>query len=234
MNLFFVPDITGSSIELNIEESRHCIKVLRLKKGDPVSLINGKGSIFEAVILLPDPKGCILEITKEIKAAPHRNYQITIAIAPTKNMDRFEWFLEKSTEIGIDRIIPLICRHSERKDVKPDRLVKILVSAIKQSGQLYLPELSSPVTFQALMDQYFDGGKMIAHCDSGEKKSLVQAIHPGENLMILIGPEGDFDPSEIKMACEKGYLPVSLGESRLRTETAGVVACHTACLVNSR
>lgn len=203
-----------------------------MRKGDHVFLMNGKGSIFEAVIQIPDAKVCRLEIIQEERQQKRRLYHLTVAIAPTKNMDRFEWFVEKSTEIGIDRIIPLICSHSERKDLKIERLEKILISAMKQSGQLYLPELSQPIAFKDLINQPFDGDKMIAHCEEGSKNGLKNSIAPGKNVLILIGPEGDFDADEISYAIGQGYMPVSLGESRLRTETAGIVACHTVCLVN--
>lgn len=232
MNIFYFSDITGNSIALNEEESKHCIKVLRQQKGDKVLLMNGKGSIFEAVITIPDSKSCKLEILSEKGGMNRRSYHLTIAIAPTKNIDRYEWFIEKSTEIGIDRIVPLICKHSERKDVKLDRLSKILLSAMKQSGQSFLPELAKPISFIELIKQPFSGDRMIAHCDLGDKKSLKSSICPGNDVLILIGPEGDFDRDEIKLAIEKGFIPVSMGESRLRTETAGIVACHTVCLVN--
>ncbi len=234
MNIFYKKEISGDSIELNVEESRHCIKVLRLRKGDHVILMNGLGSVFEAVIQIPDPKSCRLKIIKEEKPPNIRSYQLTIAIAPTKNMDRFEWFTEKSTEIGIDRIIPLICQHSERKEIKPDRLEKILISAMKQSGQLYLPELSASTSFKDLINKTFQGEKFIAHCEAGAKKELKNSITPGTNVLVLVGPEGDFDPEEIRIALAGGFIPVSMGESRLRTETAGVVACHTVCLVNQK
>jgi 16S rRNA (uracil1498-N3)-methyltransferase len=234
MNSFYLPGIYGKTIQLSLEESRHCVKVLRLKKGDRIQLMNGKGSIFEAAILDPDPKGCQLEIVDEISISNNRNYQLTIAIAPTKNIDRLEWFLEKSTEIGIDRIVPLICQHAERKEVKSERLEKILVAAMKQSGQAFLPELTSQVTFKSLINSDFEGIKLIAHCERGPKTKLKDAVQTGKNVLILIGPEGDFDPSEIALALKNGFIPVSLGESRLRTETAGVVACHTVCLVNEK
>ena len=234
MNLFYIKDLSGASIELNIEESRHCIKVLRLRKGDHIHLINGKGSLFEAVIQIPNPQACVLEILNEELHPINRSYHLTIALAPTKNIDRFEWFAEKATEIGIDRIVPLICKHSERKDLKIDRIEKILVSAMKQSGQLYLPELTKPITFKEFTGQPFEGDKMIAHCESGNRQELKNAITPGRDVLILIGPEGDFDKTEIKDAATMGFIPVSLGESRLRTETAGLVACHTVCLVNQQ
>ncbi|MCK9410739.1 MAG: 16S rRNA (uracil(1498)-N(3))-methyltransferase [Prolixibacteraceae bacterium] len=232
MNSFYIPDIKGTSIELNADESRHCIKVLRLTKGDYVQLLNGKGSIYNAVIQEPDPKRCLLGIMGEEKYQNSRDFRLTIAIAPTKNNERFEWFLEKSTEIGIDRIIPMVCQHSERKDIKSDRLEKILISAMKQSLQGFLPELASLTSFKALVNTTFEGVKLIAHCEPGEKNLLKNSVPPGKNILVLIGPEGDFDPSEIKLAIDKGFIPVSLGESRLRTETAGIVACHTFCMIN--
>jgi 16S rRNA (uracil1498-N3)-methyltransferase len=234
MNSFYLPNIFGKTIRLSLEESKHCVKVLRLKSGDRIQLMNGKGSIFEAAILDPDPKGCQLEIVDEISISSSRNYHLTIAIAPTKNMDRLEWFMEKSTEIGIDRIVPLICQHAERKEVKTERLEKILVAAMKQSGQAFLPDLTSQITFRKLVNNEFDGLKYIAHCDNGPKTNLKDALQTGKNVLILIGPEGDFDPSEIELALKNGFVPVSLGASRLRTETAGVVACHTVCLVNEK
>jgi 16S rRNA (uracil1498-N3)-methyltransferase len=169
---------------------------------------------------------------KEEKYQNFRNYHLTIAIAPTKNIDRFEWFTEKAAEIGIDKIIPVICRHSERKEIKTERLEKILISAMKQSGQKYLPELTGQQSFKELVSRPFPGEKLIAHCEPGIKKLLKDSIIPGKDILLLIGPEGDFDPSEINMAIEKGFIPVSLGDSRLRTETAGIVACHTVYLVN--
>ena len=233
MNVFYIPEAKIGSIELNADESRHCVKVLRLREGDHVQLLNGRGSLFDAVIDNPDPKCCSLFISGIVSKSISRSAcQLSIAIAPTKNMERFEWFAEKAAEIGIDRIIPLICKHSERKDIKPDRLEKILVSAMKQSGQLFLPELCKPTTFKELVHQSFSGEKMIAFCDAAQKTALKNAVTPGSNVLVLIGPEGDFDGEEIKIALEKGFTPVSLGESRLRTETAGIVACHTVCLIN--
>lgn len=232
MNIFFVEDLSSGSFVMNKEESRHCIKVLRLKKGDQVLVMNGKGSIYQAVIQNPDSNACQATILMESHRQNERLYHLTIAIAPTKNMDRFEWFLEKSTEIGIDRIVPIICQHSERKDLKTDRLQKILISAIKQSGQLFLPELTQPMPLKDLLRLPFDGDRFIAHCDSGEKQIFKNSITAGKNILVLIGPEGDFDSVEIKLAQDQGFKAISLGESRLRTETAGIVACHTVCLVN--
>jgi 16S rRNA (uracil1498-N3)-methyltransferase len=232
MNSFYISTISGNSIWLNSEESKHCIKVLRLKKGDHVQLMNGKGSVYEAIIIIPDTKSCFLEIVDEKKFPKGHNFHLTIAIAPTKNMDRFEWFIEKSCEIGIDRIVPIICQHSERKEIKIERLHKIMISAMKQSGQTFLPELLPQASFKEFILEQFEGDKFIAHCENGDKRRLKDLILPKSNTLILIGPEGDFDMSEIKLALEQGFIPVSLGESRLRTETAGIVACHTAILNN--
>lgn len=234
MTSFYVNNINSNDIYLDAEESRHCIKVLRLKNGDQVHVLDGKGSIFNSEIVDANPKKCRLEIVGKEESLPQRNYHLTIAIAPTKNIERFEWFLEKCTEIGIDRIIPLICQHSERKDIKPERLEKIIISAMKQSGQSYLPELTEKISFKTLINSPFYGEKLIAHCVPESKKLLQNSITPGSNMLIMIGPEGDFDPEEIKLALLNSFVPVSLGASRLRTETAGIVACHTACLINSK
>jgi 16S rRNA (uracil1498-N3)-methyltransferase len=232
MHLFYISDLTKKTATLTAEESRHCLKVLRLRKGDKVQLLNGKGSIFQAVIQIPDPNGCQVEIVGEEHSEAVRPYHLSIAIAPTKSIDRFEWFLEKSTEIGIDRIVPLICRHSERRELKPERMERILVSAMKQSGQLLMPELVKPLTFDEFIIQPFTGDKFIAHCEPDTRVELKKLIRPRTNGLVLIGPEGDFDPEEIRDALINGFVPVSLGDSRLRTETAGLVACHTFCLMN--
>jgi len=234
MNSFYISNLADRSVLLTSEESKHCIKVLRLNKGDRVQLMDGKGSVCEAVIIVPDPKACQLEILDQVQYTNYRSYHLTIAIAPTKNLDRYEWFIEKSTEIGIDKIIPLICQHSERKQIKIERLEKILVAAMKQSGQTFLPVLTNITTFKDLVTQPFDGDRLIAYCGSGQKKKLKDILNPGKSTLILIGPEGDFDPAEIQLALAHGFIPVSLGESRLRTETAGIVACHTTLLINEK
>jgi len=232
MNSFYISAHTGNSVQLTPEESKHCIRVLRLKKGDRVQLMNGRGSIFEAVIGVADPRSCLLEIVREDLFPNPHSYRLTIAIAPTKNMDRFEWFVEKATEIGVDCIVPLLCKNSERKEVKLERLEKIVISAMKQSGQTYLPELEKLTPIGEVLNRQFEGDKLIAHCVPGEKLLLKNAVGTGRDVLLLIGPEGDFDPSEIDLALGKGFVPVSLGHSRLRTETAGIVGCHAVCMVN--
>lgn len=232
MLLFYTPDLQGLTYRLNNEESKHCIKVLRLKEGDLVHLIDGKGSLFEAKITDANHKACVLQIISETREYGKRDFRIIIAIAPTKNMDRFEWFLEKATEIGVDEIIPIICQHSERKEIKLERLEKVAVAAMKQSYKAYMPVLSEAIPFKMLLNRAFNGEKCIAHCEEGERKLFKYQITPKKEVLILIGPEGDFSKEEIKLAVDAGFVPVSLGDSRLRTETAGVVACHTVHLVN--
>jgi 16S rRNA (uracil1498-N3)-methyltransferase len=232
MYIFYTPDLKGSNYQLNHDESKHCVKVLRLKEGDIVNLINGRGSLFLAKIINANHKACELQIISENNEYGKRNFRISLAIAPTKNTDRFEWFLEKVTEIGIDEIIPIICQHSERKDIKTDRLEKVIISAMKQSYKAYLPVLSEIIPFKALINRTFGGYKFIAHCEEGDKKLLKNLIKPQKDILILIGPEGDFSKEEIEAAINGGFVPVSLGESRLRTETAGIVACHTVNLIN--
>ncbi len=232
MHLFYTPDISDKTYTLNETESKHCVKVLRLNVNDQVELIDGKGSFYEAKIVDPNPKKCKIEITNTIQEFGKRNHYLHIAIAPTKNMDRFEWFLEKATEIGIDEITPLLCDHSERKVIKIERLEKIIISAVKQSIKAYKPKLNVLTKYSDFIKQNFDGSKYIAHCEEYEKQSLKANYNVGKNTLILIGPEGDFSPNEIKLAKENNFLETNLGDSRLRTETAGVVACHTINLLN--
>ncbi|MCK5168821.1 MAG: 16S rRNA (uracil(1498)-N(3))-methyltransferase [Bacteroidales bacterium] len=232
MHLFYTPDISEETYTLNEIESKHCIKVLRLNTNDQIELIDGKGSFYEAKIIDPNPKKCKIEITKTIHEFGKRNHYLHIAIAPTKNMDRFEWFLEKATEIGIDEVTPLLCDHSERKAIKNERLEKIMISAVKQSIKAYKPKLNPLTKYGDFIKQNFDGTKFIAHCEENEKQSLKANYKTGSNSLILIGPEGDFSPNEIKLAKENNFRETSLGESRLRTETAGLVACNTINLRN--
>ena len=232
MHLFFTPDLKEDTYRLSEEESKHCVRVLRLTEGDQVFLIDGKGQFCEAVIVTAHPKACALKVIDRKIDYGKRDFQLTIGVAPTKNIDRFEWFLEKSTEIGIDRVVPLLCRYSERKEIKPDRLEKVMVSAMKQSIKAYLPVLSPLQMFKETIKSQFSGQKFIAHCYEGEKQLLRDAVIRGNNVLILIGPEGDFSTEEVEMAINEGFVPISLGNSRLRTETAALVACHTVNLIN--
>ena len=232
MHIFYTPDISGNSYTLNETESKHCIRVLRLEQGDEIILVDGRGGFFTAEIVDPSPKRCGVKVISSELNFGLRNFKVHVAIAPTKNIERIEWFLEKTTEIGIDHITPLLCRFSERKEIKSDRLEKVMVSAMKQSLKAYLPQLDQLTRFSDFISQHFEGQKFIAHCDEQHRDVLKKMIHPNQQYLILIGPEGDFSPEEINMAIQAGFHPVSLGDSRLRTETAGVVACHTFNLIN--
>jgi len=231
MTLFYVPNLATEHV-LPEEESLHAVKVLRLKVGDELVVVDGVGGYHIAKITLPHPKRCAFELIESQFEFGKRDYKLHIAIAPTKNMDRLEWFVEKATEIGIDEITPIICRFSERKMVKAERLEKIIVSAAKQSVKAYFPKLNPQCTFDELIKNHQATQKFIAHCYDSEKIQLKTEIIPTKDILVLIGPEGDFSKEEVDKAIKNGFLPVSLGESRLRTETAGVVACHTVSLMN--
>lgn len=232
MQLFYVPGITENEILLDETESKHAIRVLRLKPGDKVQVVDGKGGFYTAEITEPHPKKCRLSVLEVKKEFEKRNFWLHIAIAPTKNNDRFEWFLEKATELGIDEITPLLCDHSERKSIKPDRLEKVLISAMKQSLKAWLPKLNQLVPFNEFVQKNDARQKFIAHCFNGPKPHLKNKIEKGTSVTILIGPEGDFSPEEAELAIKNGFQAVSLGSSRLRTETAGVAACHIVNLNN--
>ncbi len=232
MQLFYVPNISGAEVFLEETESKHAVKVLRLSNGDKIHIVDGKGGFYEAEISDANPKKCRLSILNSVQEPEKRNFRLHIALAPTKNIDRFEWFLEKATEIGIDKITPLLSEHSERKVVNPERLEKILVAAMKQSGQTYLPVLNKMTSFGELIVSSACKNKFIAHCNDGEKIHLKYAVKKGDDVLILIGPEGDFSPEEVALAKNHGFQEISLGNSRLRTETAGVVACHIVNLAN--
>lgn len=247
MYLFYTPDIETSHF-LSEEESAHCVRVLRYDRGDEILLTDGRGTTYQARITNPHPRHCEFEIISQEKQEKTHNVYIHVAIAPTKNIERLEWMVEKCTEIGVDEITPLLCRFSERKNLRNDRLEKIILSAAKQSLTPYLPKLNPLTDFATLMEMYkptpnpsLKGGelnevsgldKYIAHCYKDEKCELKDALRKGRDVLILIGPEGDFAEQEVETAIAQGFIPVGLGRSRLRTETAGVVACHTAVLMN--
>lgn len=234
MQLFYTPDIDPSLSQyfLSEEESKHAVRVLRLAIGDEVTLIDGKGGLYKAEIKDAHPKRTILQINAVTTGFNKRNHYLHIAIAPTKNLDRVEWFLEKATEIGIDEITLIISQRSERKEAKAERLNKIITSAIKQSIKAYHPVLNGPVALSQFLKQPFAGQKFIAHCDEGEKISLAQSIEKQNRYLILIGPEGDFTPAEVDAALQNGYKAITLGESRLRTETAALEACFEVNFLN--
>jgi 16S rRNA (uracil1498-N3)-methyltransferase len=232
MDLFFREDISSNLIDLDAEESRHCIKVLRLRTGNVIHLTDGKGNLAEAVIVDDSIKNCSVEIQKREKKPAERNYHLSIAIAPTKNHDRFEWFAEKATEIGVDEIVPLICSRSERDTVKTERLKNIAIAALKQSQKFFLPEISEPVLFQDYVNRDNATQKFICTCEAESSQNLKNLCKPKQNYSVLIGPEGDFSPGEIKLAIENGFAEASLGTTRLRTETAGIVACSMVAFSN--
>lgn len=232
MQLFYVPNISGAEVILDETESKHAIRVLRLQSGDFVQIVDGAGGLFNAEIADANPKKCKLAIIESEQNFGKRNFHLHIAIAPTKNNERLEWFLEKATEIGIDEITPLLTERSERKTVNPERLEKILVSAMKQSVKAYLPRLNNPQNFKELVKQPFNGKKFIAYIEEKQTVHLKNVVGKNDNVLVLIGPEGDFSPAEVQLAMQNGFQPVSLGDSRLRTETAGVVACHIVNLAN--
>ena len=225
MQLFYLEN-PENEIILSAEESKHATKVLRKKEGDILNFTDGKGGLYKAEITLADSRKCRLEIVSSDQKEKQHNYHLHIAIAPTKNMDRYEWFLEKATEIGINEITPIICKHSERKVIKTERCNRILLSAMKQSLKFHLPKLNEAITLKDFLKQDFEGNKYIAHCEDGYKIEL-STEKKAEKTTILIGPEGDFSPTEIEMALQNQFKAVSLGTSRLRTETAGIVAVHT-------
>ena len=225
MQLFYI-EHPENEILLSAEESKHATKVLRKKEGDILNFTDGKGGFYKAEITVADTRKCRLQVVSSEQKEKEHNYHLHIAIAPTKNMDRYEWFLEKATEIGIDEITPIICEHSERKALKTERCTRILLSAMKQSLKFHLPKLNEASTLKDFLKQDFEGNKYIAHCEEGNKTELREE-KKAEKTIILIGPEGDFSPNELEIALQNNYKAVSLGTSRLRTETAGLVAVHT-------
>src|SRR5690554_2038905 len=235
MQLFYHPELieTSSTAVFNKEESRHIIKVLRKSVGDQMLITNGKGFFFTSQITNTFSNKCEVKILSAEQQNPFP-YHLHLAVAPTKLNDRYEWFLEKATEIGVTEITPIICDHSERTKIKPERYEKIIHSAMKQSLKAYLPKLNPAVTFSQFISskQFNAEQKLIAHCSDTEKKSLKSILKKGEAVLLLIGPEGDFSEKEISIALQNNFQAVSLGDSRLRTETAAVVACHSVAFVN--
>ena len=231
MHVFYTPDI-ASNLELPEEEAGHCLRVLRLSIGDEIMLTDGKGCFYKAVISAASGKRCQVKVTEAIPQEKGWNGWLHIAMAPTKNMDRTEWFTEKATEIGFDELSFLNCRYSERKVIKKERIEKILVSAVKQSLKATMPVLNEMTDFNKFVSRDFKGQKFIAHCYEGEKPLLKDILRSGEDALVMIGPEGDFSEEEVAKAIAAGFQPVSLGKSRLRTETAALVACHTLNLLN--
>lgn len=233
MHIFYEPVKTNNLIVLNPEESIHCSRVLRLENGSKVHVTDGKGNLYDCVVTSNNIKNCLLTIEKEHLNYTKRNYRLHIAIAPTKNIERFEWFLEKATETGIDEITPIICEHSERKVIKTDRLNKIIVSAMKQSMNTIIPVLNQLIGFKDFVKNNFNNSdKFIAHCESETENHIKNIIKPASSSIVLIGPEGDFSPREIEQAHVNNFKNLYLGENRFRTETAGIVVCSDIRFIN--
>lgn len=235
MQLFYTPDITTNSKQYTFskEESKHIVRVLRKKENDVLHITNGKGYVFSAQITLADQKNCMVHIESYAFQEP-KKYQLHLAVAPTKMNDRFEWFLEKATEIGIDTITPILCDRSERKVIKTERFEKIIQAATKQSLSAYFPKLKPLTSFTDFIKNNTDAQLFIAHCEEDNKQSLKQVLAVEKDVTILIGPEGDFSPKEIQLALENNYAPITLGDTRLRTETAAIVACHSVAFLNQK
>lgn len=234
MQLFFNPNITehDKQVLFNKEESRHICKVLRKSEGDILYISNGLGSIYKAELTTVSDKQCEAYI-QDSKQEAKPSYHLHLAVAPTKLNDRYEWFLEKATEIGVSEITPVYCDRSERKIIKPERLEKIVQSALKQSLKAWLPKLNPAVTYSDFINNHNPSNvNCIAHCEEDEKLGLAALVKPGDSVCILIGPEGDFSSEEIRSAKKAGFAPIHLGKSRLRTETAAVVACHSVAFIN--
>jgi len=233
MQLFYNPDIntTVNEFSFDKEESKHIVKVLRKKESDTLHVTNGLGFLFTTEIIFASEKKCTVKIIHSEFHQPN-DFYLHLAVAPTKMNERFEWFLEKATEIGVQEITPIICDHSERKIIKTERFAKIIESAMKQSLQFHLPKLNEPIPFSTFINQKKEGDLFIAHCEETEKRLLKESIIKNQKYTLLIGPEGDFSEKEIKLALENTYIPVSLGNTRLRTETAAVVACHSIVFAN--
>ena len=229
--IFYCPDIRTNP-QMPAIESQHCVRVLRMKEHDTLLITDGKGFFYRAQLLQANPKSCIVTILEEIPQHKSWNFDLHLAFAPTKNVDRMEWFVEKATEVGIDTFTPLKCRYSERKNINSTRLEKKIVSAMKQSQKSRLPQLNEMVNFDDFIKQPFDGQKFIAHCYDSIKTPLTHTSKKNTNTLILIGPEGDFSEEEVAKAARHDFAPISLGESRLRTETAALIACHTIQVLN--
>ncbi len=232
MQLFYAYHTDGLTATLDPEETRHCTRTLRKKAGDIISFTDGYGNLYEGEIIDFTKKNCHLKIRRTVETKKIKKFSIHLGIAPTKNINRLEWFLEKTTELGIDHISPLLCQRSERKKIRPDRLQKIILSAAKQSLNFNFPVLNELTNFEVFVKSAHNQNKYIAHCNSDNLPHLKSLISGQTDTLILIGPEGDFSIKEVELAKQHGFVEVSLGSSRLRTETAGIVACHTVHLAN--
>ena len=234
MQLFYAPEISLPRYTLPEEESKHCVRVLRMTVGDELHLTDGKGNMYRCKVVSDNVKRCEVEVVETWPEYERMSYGLTMCVAPTKNIDRFEWFLEKATEIGISDVYPLECDHSERRQIKLEREEKVITAAVKQSLKAYHPVLHDLTSVRDIIAMDFEGEKYIAHCDSsfGERPYLGNLVKKGANTLILIGPEGDFSKEEINFALQNGFKAISLGRERLRTEPAAVVATTVVATIN--
>lgn len=233
MHLFYSQSINPSQIySLDKEESLHCVKVLRLKERDIIYITDGKGNLYKTEIIEASPRSCSVRVIETQEEFEKRDYYLHIAIAPTKNTSRFEWFLEKATEIGVDEITPIICENSERSVIKIERLEKIIVSAMKQSLKSYMPVINPPATFLELLSKINQTHKYLATCNEEERKLLKEVYRSKESVFVAIGPEGDFSKKEIEASTNYNFQKITFGKERLRTETAGVYAAASVHLLN--
>ncbi len=235
MQLFYAPDITLPEYLMNEEESRHALKVLRLEVGDELDATDGRGNMHHCRITGIEHRRCRIEVLSTITEFERRNYRLTMAVAPTKNIDRYEWFLEKATEIGCDEFVAIECDHSERRTVKAEREERVITAAVKQSLKAYHPTFEAMVPFAEFIARPCSGRRFIAHCGTaiGTKHYLAATLRKGEDVTILIGPEGDFSAEEIQAAVACGFEEITLGTQRFRTETAATVATDMVAIVNS-
>jgi 16S rRNA (uracil1498-N3)-methyltransferase len=234
MNLFYSHYPIAGTCVLDQTESRHAVKVMRLRKGSQIWVTDGKGSLGRGIITNPNPEGCMIDINEIIPGHDKKKYYTHIAISPLKNPERFDWFVEKAVELGVDEISPVICDHTEKENVKTERLRKIALSAMKQSFRTYHTIINEPVRFKGLINSTcLRGTKLIAHCNEGRKSTISESCTAGSDYVILIGPEGDLSKEEVAIAINSGFIPVTLGPARLRTETAGIIACHSLYFINN-
>ena len=234
MQLFYAPEISLPRYTLSEEESKQCVRVLRMTVGDELHLTDGKGNMYRCKVVSDNAKRCEVEVVETTPEYERMSYGLTMCVAPTKIIDRFEWFLEKATEIGVSEVYPLECDHSERRQIKLEREEKVITAAVKQSLKAYHPVLHDMTSVRDIITMDFEGEKYIAHCDSsfGERPYLGNLVKKGANTLILIGPEGDFSKEEINFALQNGFKAISLGRERLRTETAAVVATTVVATIN--
>jgi 16S rRNA (uracil1498-N3)-methyltransferase len=234
MQLFYAPEITLPLYTLSEEESKHCVRVLRMKRGDELHITDGRGNMYRCKVVDDNAKRCTVEVVHTTPNYEPLAYELVMAVAPTKNIDRYEWFLEKATEVGISEVYPLECDHSERRQIKAEREEKVITAAVKQSLKAYHPTLHDMTRFRDVVTMPFEGQKFIAHCNDslGEREYLGKLVEKGGRSLILIGPEGDFSEEEITFALNNGFKAISLGKERLRTETAALIATVITSTIN--